>query len=476
LDNHLSKNASYTYFRSRHTRCTPFAIESIVQPFNTSVSFGHESQITLNRSGDLVYWMYVVIDLPGIMAVERERGTGSQFPVFMDQACIPCSKYDEAAVADYVDDGFTDASSNDKAMKLKGAKDKWAREQYHEAPKLECCEDEDECPDNLCPEMNGIWAHYTNDIGQWLVQKAHIVIGGSTVDTLWSELMFCWEELSGKAGRRITEMCGKRYTRTQLICDSRQRRTLYVPLNFWFTCHSGASLPLSSLQFHGVQVWVHFAALEKSIVVSSPNVAVHNVSTGTGITANDLQAHIETAYVFLDNQERERFSHSSFETLVIQHQQFHLQTTNSQVRASLSFNHPCLELIWMVRRNCHEKANAWFNFSGLQNRDPVMKACLYLNNQARFQPKPGSWFRMIQPFQHHSNIPDTFVYVFSFALHPEDTVSPSGSCNFSRIDHVDLHLELQPGLAREQVTVLCYARNWNVLRFREGLGGLAYQS
>lgn len=50
------------------------------------------------------------------------------------------------------------------------------------------------------------------------------------------------------------EMVGKRMSRSSLICDSRQRRTLYVPLPFWFTQHSGQALSLASLQFHGVQV------------------------------------------------------------------------------------------------------------------------------------------------------------------------------------------------------------------------------
>ena len=57
--------------------------------------------------------------------------------------------------------------------------------------------------------------------------------------------------------------------------------------------------------------------------------------------------------------------------------------------------------------------------------------------------------------------------------YPEDP-TPSGSCNFSRIDHVDLALQLQEGLGKEQVSIVIFARNWNVLRFREGLAGLAY--
>jgi hypothetical protein len=454
-------------------------MESIGQPFNTAVAFGSEAQITLNRNGDLIYYMYVVVDLPGIVAVDTTSqafglgGATGQFPIFMDQSCAPCAKNDEVPIVDYLEDNFTDASSGGKQEMLKKAKDKWLQDKYKSGPALECCDEVEDCPDNLCPELNGTWAHWTNDIGQFLIRCARVVIGGSTVDTLFNEFLFMWEELTGKSGRRLTEMVGKRYTRTQLICDSRQRRVLYVPLPFWFTQHSGTALALASLQFHGVQVHIEFERLEKCIVVSGPNVAVRNAATSVALTANDLSACLETTYVYLDNVERDRFATTHYEVLIVQNQAFHMQTTNSQVRMQLNFNHPVLELIWAVRRQCHERCNNWFNWSGIDNRDPVEKAALHLNNQSRFSNKPGPWFRLVQPYQHHSNIPDSFCYCYSFALYPEDP-SPSGSCNMSRIDHVDLQLTLQEGLGKEQVTVMVFARNWNVLRFREGLAGLAF--
>jgi hypothetical protein len=479
LDAYLSQNATFTFWKVRYNKHTNFAMESIGQPFNTAVAFGSEAQITLNRNGDLIYYMYVVIDLPGITACDLNKencsgiAPGNQFPVFMDQSCAPCAKNDEAAIADYIDDGFTEAGSSEKALKLKQAKDKWLRDKYQMGTSLECCDEVEDCPDNLCPELGGVWAHWTNDIGQFLIRCARVVIGGSTVDTLYNDFLFMWEELTGKSGRRLTEMIGKRYTRTQLICDSRQRRVLYVPLPFWFCQHSGQALALASLQFHGVQIHVEFERLERCIVVSSSNVAVKNTATACCLAPNDLSACLETTYIYLDNVERDRFATTHYEVLITQNQAFHMQTTNSQARIQLNFNHPVLELMWAVRRQCHERCNNWFNWSGIDNRDPVVSASLYLNNQSRFGNHPGTWFRLVQPYQHHSNIPDCFIYVFSFALHPEDA-SPSGSCNFSRIDHVDLQLQLQDGLGKEQVTVMVFARNWNVLRFREGLAGLAF--
>ena len=58
-----------------------------------------------------------------------------------------------------------------------------------------------------------------------------------------------------------------------------------------------------------------------------------------------------------------------------------------------------------MRRSCAEKANSAYNFAGIDGRDPLVSASLYLNNQARWS-KPGPYFRLVQPYQHHTNVPD----------------------------------------------------------------------
>ena len=479
LDQYLSANATFTYWKIRYNKHTQFALESIGQPFNTAVSFGTESQVTLNRNGDLIYYMYVVIDLPGITACDKSDEScagivgGTNFASCGGAACDPCAAADRAVYEDYLEDGYTAAGSVEKEDMMKRAKDRWVRDKYSGCTTLECGMEGEDCPTTLCPELNGTWCHWSNSIGQLLVRCARLVIGGSTIDSLYSDFLYMWEELSGKSGRRLMEMVGKRHSRSSLVVDSRQRRTLFVPLPFWFTQHSGQALSLASLQFHGVQVHIEWERLERTIVTSGPNVVVKSCGTGCCLTNADLTACIESTYVYLDDNERSRFATSAFEVLITQTQAYQIQTTNSQVRMQLNFNHPVIELIWAVRRQCNEKCGAWFHYGGIDGRDPVVSAALHLNNQSRFSGKPGVYFRTVQCYQHHTNIPDCFVYVYSFALHPEDP-TPSGSCNMSRIDHVDLSLELQSSLGREQVTVIVFARNFNILRFREGLGGVAF--
>ena len=110
-------------------------------------------------------------------------------------------------------------------------------------------------------------------------------------------------------------------------------------------------------------------------------------------------------------------------------------------------------------------------------QNPVVTAKLQLNGQDRFSEREGSYFDVVQPFQHHTRAPDTGINVYSFALRPEEH-QPSGSCNFSRIDNATLQLVLSAptvsGTSTAKVRV--YAVNYNVLRVMSGMAGQAYSN
>ena len=109
--------------------------------------------------------------------------------------------------------------------------------------------------------------------------------------------------------------------------------------------------------------------------------------------------------------------------------------------------------------------------------NPVVTAKLQLNGQDRFSEREGTYFDLVQPYQHHTRNPDTGINVYSFALRPEEH-QPSGSCNFSRIDNATLQLVLSNATVEGTNTakVRVYATNYNVLRVMSGMGGLAYSN
>ena len=109
--------------------------------------------------------------------------------------------------------------------------------------------------------------------------------------------------------------------------------------------------------------------------------------------------------------------------------------------------------------------------------NPVVTAKLQLNGQDRFSEREGSYFDVVQPFQHHTRAPDTGINIYSFALRPEEH-QPSGTCNFSRIDNAVLQLVLSSGSVSGTATakVRVYAVNYNVLRVMSGMAGVAYSN
>jgi hypothetical protein len=104
--------------------------------------------------------------------------------------------------------------------------------------------------------------------------------------------------------------------------------------------------------------------------------------------------------------------------------------------------------------------------------NPVVTAKLQLNGQDRFSEREGTYFDLVQPWQHHTRAPDTGINLYSFALRPEEH-QPSGSCNFSRIDNATLQLVLSNATVEGTNTakVRVYAVNYNVLRVMSGMGG-----
>jgi hypothetical protein len=119
-----------------------------------------------------------------------------------------------------------------------------------------------------------------------------------------------------------------------------------------------------------------------------------------------------------------------------------------------------------------------------------VRAKLLLNGHDRFSDRLGSYFNLVQPYQHHTNVPATGINVYSFALKPEEH-QPSGTCNFSRIDNATLQLQLTQNSVSAKTTggtsldsgsgisgakVRVYAVNYNVLRIMSGINGIIYSN
>jgi hypothetical protein len=503
-----------TFFKKQVNRHTNFGMEMVQQTFTNTVAFGNEVQVTLNRCGDLLSEMFVEVHLPAITAVWNKRtgngGYGICCAYAVEDACDPCadgvapcapcdenkrhtkvqggvfgeerierrghSGYSEygSSSSDYYGDSTSSSRSSSSSGGSSGSSGSSSGYGSSSGSSSDSSTGSSSRTDS-CTGIRGPWAHWVNNIGFALIERASCSIGGQVVDIEYGQFMNIWEELSSPPGKRLREMTGNFNTVAECVEFAAQPRTLYVPLKFWFTQDYADALPLVSLQFHMVQISVTFAALEKCIVVSHEDVQVVRCVDGAVVTKTDINAHLDSRYIYLDMEERDCFACGSFTTLIKQVQTF-TQTASrtNNCHAILNFNHPCAALYWFIQRRCNVDRGRPFDYSGAFGRDPITNVSLTLNSLPVFNHE-ASYFRLVEPYTYMTNIPKNFIYMYSFALHPESN-QPSGSINFSRIDSIEMSFCFQNAIAHEDLAICVFAQTWNFLKVKDGLGGLMYSS
>jgi len=324
--------------------------------------------------------------------------------------------------------------------------------------------------------------------GEAFINTVQLEIGGQQIDQHYSDWLHTYNELfnqgeSSWAYRRLVDFTDGE--------NAGITKRFYIPLIFFFNKNPGLALPLIALQYHEVRINFTF---EGTSVMTLAGVDTTMTPTAT----------LWVDYVYLDTDERRRFASVSHEYLIDQ-----LQFTGSETVAPsasakvsynirLNYNHPVKYLAWNFNGGS-SRPLGWYagNVSnvGIQNEQlaPLYSAKLQLNGHDRFKTRYGSYFNRVQPYQAAGAAPNAGVYMYSFALRPNEH-QPSGTCNFSRIDNATLNLTLKQAstpvgnlsaIVTEDVTTVdaqaltnlnIYAVNYNVLRIMSGMGGLAYSN
>jgi len=288
---------------------------------------------------------------------------------------------------------------------------------------------------------------YAPYLGQRLIKQVELEIGGQLIDRQYSQWMHVWNELALPSGKKAG------YDKMVGSANYSPTTKLYIPLEFWFCRNVGLALPLIALQYHEVKINVTFES-----------------ATNCGTTPpTGLDASLYVDYIFLDTDERRRFAQMSHEYLIeqVQFTGTESMSVDTSKKIKLNFNHPVKEIVWV--NVASDGVSAWKTFA------PTGTGKLQLNGNDRFAERDSSYFSLVQPYQHHENIPDgKNINVYSFGLKPEEH-QPSGTLNMSRIDTATLHLgNTETGAATGQLWV--FAVNYNVLRILSGMGGLAYSN
>jgi len=499
-DVYLTGNPQITFFKVVYRRHTNFALESIQQTFNGTVGYGSRVTSTIARNGDLISRAYLVIKssannlcpyfgLRVVKHAEVEIGGQKMDKHYSDWMYI----WNELSLPVSKKEGYF--------KMVGGSGSKGNKTVIGTTPVLNVTRFTTVKPGIYNPLVLGGTGFglqlevEVKNAEDNVVRIKKSGAGYTTGDTFHLDLSVFEANLIGvettlkdKDGNVFTEVTVTDGLTFGTLSGANELDTLYVPLEFWFCRNVGLALPLIALQYHEVKINIQFEDAKKCT----------NGDGNSLPSIMDLSAHLWVDYVYLDTDERRKFAQTSHEYLIEQLQFTGFESLSNKVR--LNFNHPVKELIWTITSNKTERPNEnWFNYTNNETvvnvldlydyddikkllgpnsktANPVQHAKLLLNGNDRFTQRDGMYFNMIQPFQHHENIPNnTGINVYSFALKPEEH-QPSGTLNMSRIDTSFISLDYDSTKYNNNSVFAIYAINYNVLRILSGMGGIAYSN
>lgn len=196
-------------------------------------------------------------------------------------------------------------------------------------------------------------------------------------------------------------------------------------------------------------------------------------------------AFLLVEYIFLDDEERVRFSQARHEYLIEQIFFNGEKTINGLNQSyNLGFNQPCKELIWVSQLALAQTLNDHFNYTDSVLRDDnnaligtniIQQETPIFNGKERVKFRDSQYFNWVQPYQNHTHSPSEGINVYSFSLHPENVSQPSGAANLSKIDSVFLKIIVSHKITFNNVAKLrVYGVFYNVLRIANGISGMVF--
>ena len=223
----------------------------------------------------------------------------------------------------------------------------------------------------------------------------------------------------------------------------------YFVIPFFFSEDWTKALPLVAMQYHEVEI---------------------RIKCRSGLTGFGATPKVYANYVYLDTEERNRLLNTEQEILITQTQHQIMDTSSSgTVDVDLTyFNHPS-KAIHLI--SSAADGTAW------DNELKFDSATLYINGQPLFEDLSDTYHHNVVPEMHCTVLPSgvidsvpLFTWPFCIKLNGSQ---PSGSLNFSRVDNSKLVLKnLSVGVTPSMLRV--YTVNYNILRVKNGLAGVAF--
>ncbi len=204
---------------------------------------------------------------------------------------------------------------------------------------------------------------------------------------------------------------------------------------------------------------------------------------------NIQDCYLLVNYIYLDNDERNRFVQNKHEYLIDQLQIFNSQYISaSNYIANTDSINPVKFMTWHIQKEylLDNNNNDLFNYTDdyyykkingkyvQMGKSLVLNESILYNGYDRITDRDSMYFNYLQPYQHFIKTPTPGINVYSYSLHPNE-FQPMGSCNMSFINNTDIKLKLKSLINDNNAALFSgFIQNYNILRIMDGISGLVF--
>ena len=413
------------------------------------------------------------------------------------------------------------------------------------------------------------WAYprygWTNSLGHALVSQLTLDIAGSRIETLDSRLLEILDEFGTPLEKVGAVNAAIKRRENGFTCQTfgwppngvappsvggGYQEQVVVPLPFWFTRgDSGCALPIDAIQADDVRVGITMRSINGLYSTSTHSLAAAQDNTdgtalwglqGAGFYAQDPvlvpgqerladvgmpttlalgECYVMAEYVYLDQNEANRFRLADLQVPIVQHYAIPPFDTQGLPNARIRFEVPnptrdlfffcqpwqagALNAHFLATRTLTGNVNTtpdgsmmpWWPDAvsavsavrpafALSSAEPLSGYELtYEGSLVRFRTEGCALFRSVLPSFEQRKTPWINRYYYNFPLGIQNGFTPfsapCGAANLDKIPTRDLVLRFRPpygrlGLDVGRFTVYLYAETYNMLRVYGGRAGLMF--
>ena len=326
-------------------------------------------------------------------------------------------------------------------------------------------------------KTSGTFAGYCNNVGHALVKSVELSIGDLKIDRLERVYLDALSELTiQERADSGNIMLGKYPNIVALENNAVSVSSYYVELPFYFSKDASLALPICAVYRQDTKVTLDLAQLSSLLHFDGPDPPT--------VSGGMIDAYLMVEYAFVRNDVQQAIIDKTHTFLIEQvqtrdPQAVYISSVDNMQKYDLSFNHPVKELLWVFIEDDSTANNDHFNYA-LRTPDaygnvlPLMtSAKLTVDGKDLFNALPEEYFRLVQPYQHHSTVPNKYIYCYNFGLNPEN-VQPSGTLNFSKLTDACLYTSMSA--SAPSCKLYLYAVSYNFLIIKQGMAALAFAS